>query len=221
MKYEQSKLYIKKSICSRSIYMIISQKYVTLIHPKSRNKNSSQSSQLHPHLGLLNSNFGIGTELVDGQVPADANLNLHQLQFPHLYLHGNIGLQIQGNAGRLLLPCERRNHVAGELSAGPSERHVQESGVLMALVEHRQGARAELRAQIRNGEMAVVEVVYADLLVGIPGLYIHSELAICAVVGVDGEISDLDALDRVLGDLGPEDQVQNATGDGDDHDERY
>lgn len=69
--------------------------------------------------------------------------------------------------------------------------------------------------------MAVVEIINADPLVGIPGLYIHSELAICAEVGnVEVEFSDLDAVDGVFGDLRPEDQEQNATGDGDGHDER-
>lgn len=154
MKYEQSKLYIKKFY---RLYDHMTEKtcnpMLTLsmnsIHPKSRNKTQlAKSSQLHSHLGLLNSNFGIGTEPVDDQVPSHPDFNLHQFQFPQLDLHGNVCLQIQGNAGLLFLRLEHREHLAGELSAGPGERYVQVSGILVALIEYRQGARAELRAGV-------------------------------------------------------------------------
>ena len=45
-------------------------------------------------------------------------------------------------------------------------------------------------------------------------------MAICDEVGdVKAEFSDLNAVDRVFGDIRPEDQEQNTTGDGDGHDE--
>jgi len=119
----------------------------------------------------------------------------------------------------LLLLIERGDHGTAEPSAGPAERHIQESGVLVALVEYRQRARAELRARVRNNEMAIVEIMYADLLVRIPGPYIHKELAICAEIGVDGEVSDADAVDRVFGDPRLENQIQNATGNSDCRDD--
>ena len=64
--------------------------------------------------------------------------------------------------------------------------------------------------------MAIVKIMYADLLVRIACPYIHSELAICAEICVDAEVSDLDAVHRVFGDSRLEDQIQNATGNGND-----
>jgi hypothetical protein len=68
--------------------------------------------------------------------------------------------------------------------------------------------------------MAIVQIIYVYLLVRILGPYIHSELAICAEVGVDSQVSDMDVVDGVFGDPRLEDQIQNATEDVDDRDER-
>lgn len=179
---------------------------------------ASQPSQLHTYFRLLSSNFDIAIKPVNDQIPLHADLNLHRLKFPQFYLHGHVGFQIQGNAGLLLLFFERGDNGTGEPSTGRAERYVQQSGILVALVEYWQGARADLRAGVRNSEMAVVKIIYADLLVWIPGPYIHSELAICAQVGVDAEVTDPDAVNRVFGDPRLEEQIKNATGNGDDCD---
>jgi len=107
----------------------------------------------------------------------------------------------------LLLLVERGDHVSGKPGASRAERHRQESGVLVALVKCRQGARAELHARVQNGEMAIVKIIYADLLVRIPGGNIHRELAICAEVGVDAQVRDVDAVYGVFGDLRLEDPI--------------
>lgn len=181
---------------------------------------ASQPSQLHSYFRLLSSNFDIAIKPVNNQIPLHADLNLHRLQFPQFYLHGHFGPQIQGNPSLLLLLSERGDQGIAKPSASAAERHIQQSGVLVSLVEYWQGALAELGARVRNGEMAVVKIIYTNLLVRIPGHYIHSELAICGEVGVDAEVSDFDAVDRVFGDPGLEDQIQNATGNGDGYHER-
>jgi hypothetical protein len=162
----------------------------------------------------------VNDELVNEQILSHADLNLHQPQFPQLYLHGNVGLQIEANSGLLHLLYEREEHGTGEPSAGPGECQFNDSGVLVALVEYGQGARPELCGRVRNGEKAIVKIIYADLFVGIPGRYIHSELEICVEQGVGAEVCDPDAVERVFGDPWPEDPIQNATGHGDDHDKR-
>lgn len=188
-----------------------------------RREIESQTSQLHPgQLAVLrtNADVRIRVELVDDQAASHSELKLPQLQFPQFYLHGNVDLQIQGNAALLPLRIERGDHVAGDLDAASSKRDVQDGGVFVALVERRQGTSAELRAGVRNSEMAAVEIIYADLLVRIPGPYLHIELGIDGEIRVDAEVGDLDAVDGVFGGSRLEYQIQNATGNGDGRDER-
>jgi len=133
-----------------------------------------QTPQFHGRFRLLNGNSGSGidnVEVVNYHILLGVHLNLHQLQFPQLYLHRNVGRQIHGNSGlSQQLIDEHGDLGTGELSAAPGEFHVQQSGVLVALVEYRQGTRPEFRARIRNGKTAIIKITYADLFVGIPEL---------------------------------------------------
>ena len=76
---------------------------------------------------------------INDQSPLHTVLNLHRPQFPQFSLHGYVGLQIQGNTGLLLLLFESGDHGTGEPSTVPAECYVQQSGILVALVEYWQG----------------------------------------------------------------------------------
>lgn len=58
------------------------------------------------------------------------------LSFPQLYLHEHLGLKSQGIVGLLLFIFECGDYDPGKPSVGTSENHIQNNGVLEALVEH-------------------------------------------------------------------------------------
>lgn len=83
----------------------------------------------------------------------------------------------------------------GELSVVFIECHFKESGVFVALVEYGHGTYLEFRAWVRNGEKAIIKIIYANLLIGIPSLDIHSDMEICAKLSsLDVEVTDADVV---------------------------
>lgn len=90
----------------------------------------------------------------------------------------------------------------------------------MALVEHGEAPAAEVEPRVEHVQPAPLLVVDADALVRVPRGDRDCERCMGGKVGVDVERGDAEAVDRVLGDLGLEDDVQNAQSCGDEYDEQ-
>ncbi|KAK8944711.1 hypothetical protein KSP39_PZI008684 [Platanthera zijinensis] len=177
-------------------------------------------SELGPKLAVasLNTDETPSSQTIDHNITPHSGRHLPQFEPPQLDFDRHIPLESQRHPPRLLLLLQRRADLAPQLRLAV-ERRRHRRLVPVALVEHREAPRAQTRVPVPNAQPAAVLVVDSYVLVRVGRRDGEAEAGASSQGGVDGEGGDAEPVDGVCGELGAEDEVEDAGGGGDGYDD--